>query len=226
MVLAVWYYHFIPTHPRQNFGYLQLLLWLKLLSLKTTQSNLAPAFGFGNVQQEKPLSVGHSITIVGYSDSQNAFLARNTWGPFFNGNGHVWFPYQHIENRLFWEIWTLFFNGRQYLQYFKMQQQAGRWIQVYLVGNNCNISGCCPMILRKREKNQEFVFPQTNGLVEKERKKNKVTFRKLWVKASLISITYFPSSSLRVTRIVLTSSVWIVQGFFDQRWTSNTLSQV
>ncbi len=67
--------------------------------------------------------MGHAVTVVGYSDIQQAFYLRNTWGPGWNGVGHVWFPYSQLP--LAWEVWTIFLNGTERLAYprARLQQQ-------------------------------------------------------------------------------------------------------
>jgi hypothetical protein len=70
--------------------------------------------------------MGHAVTIVGYSDDHQAFYLRNTWGPDWNGTGHVWFPYSSLH--LAWEIWTLFLNGTEHVNY-HLNQQASYGIQ-------------------------------------------------------------------------------------------------
>jgi Papain family cysteine protease len=49
-----------------------------------------------------PLLGGHAMTVVGYNDK--GFIVRNSWGPTWNGNGHVRFDYK--DWGLQWEIWT------------------------------------------------------------------------------------------------------------------------
>jgi hypothetical protein len=61
--------------------------------------------------------MGHAVTVVGYSDSEESFYLRNTWGPSWNGTGHVWFPYSSL--RLAWETWTVFPRGTEHLSYHK-----------------------------------------------------------------------------------------------------------
>ena len=57
--------------------------------------------------------LGHCMTIIGYDDQKEAFLLRNSWGPTWgpNRNGHVWMPYEHINEQKCWEAWTLFIDG-------------------------------------------------------------------------------------------------------------------
>jgi C1A family cysteine protease len=51
---------------------------------------------------------GHCIVIVGYDDSKNAFLIRNSWGTDWALDGHCWLPYAYVTNETlasdFWII--------------------------------------------------------------------------------------------------------------------------
>lgn len=66
--------------------------------------------------------MGHAVTVVGYSDIQQAFYLRNTWGPEWNECGHFWFPYSSFG--LAWETWTLFRRGTEHLTYHKKMAGA------------------------------------------------------------------------------------------------------
>lgn len=37
------------------------------------------------------------VVVVAYSDPSQTFLIRNSWGNGWNGNGHAWIPYSHIQ---------------------------------------------------------------------------------------------------------------------------------
>lgn len=51
---------------------------------------------------------GHAVLVVGYDDSQSAWLVRNSWGPDWGIGGYFWMPYQYFENRqLSSDFWTL-----------------------------------------------------------------------------------------------------------------------
>ncbi|MEQ8557430.1 MAG: C1 family peptidase [Henriciella sp.] len=59
----------------------------------------------------EPASSGHAMLIVGYDDSKNAWLVRNSWGPGWGINGYVWIDYRvmdHYKQPLgFWTIGAL-----------------------------------------------------------------------------------------------------------------------
>ncbi len=56
-------------------------------------------------------SGGHAMLIVGYDDTKNAWLVRNSWGPGWGLNGHVWIDYRvmdHYKQPLgFWTVGSL-----------------------------------------------------------------------------------------------------------------------
>ena len=63
-----------------------------------------------------PAPVGHALSVVGYDDRQRAFLLRNSWGPDWADKGHCWLSYD--EFHVAWEVWTLFYQGKQLLRYY------------------------------------------------------------------------------------------------------------
>ncbi len=46
-------------------------------------------------------AVGHAVTVVGFTNE--GFMLRNSWGPTWNGNGHVVLPYS--DWHYVWECW-------------------------------------------------------------------------------------------------------------------------
>jgi C1A family cysteine protease len=51
---------------------------------------------------------GHAVLVVGYDDSQNAWLVRNSWGTSWGIGGYFWMPYQYFTTRsLSSDFWTL-----------------------------------------------------------------------------------------------------------------------
>lgn len=44
-----------------------------------------------------PHNGGHAMCIVGYDDSKQAFKVRNSWGPEWGDNGHVWIKYASFK---------------------------------------------------------------------------------------------------------------------------------
>lgn len=54
---------------------------------------------------EEPIG-GHCMLIVGYDDSKNAFIVRNSWGAAWGESGYCHIPYSYIQNYAsdFWSI--------------------------------------------------------------------------------------------------------------------------
>lgn len=45
---------------------------------------------------------GHAVAVVGFT--KEGFILKNSWGPNWNGDGHVIFPYEDWAHR--WECWV------------------------------------------------------------------------------------------------------------------------
>lgn len=45
---------------------------------------------------------GHAVAVIGYN--RNGFILKNSWGPKWNGDGHIIFPY--TEWGIQWECWV------------------------------------------------------------------------------------------------------------------------
>lgn len=41
---------------------------------------------------------GHAVTIVGYDNTKNWFIVRNSWGPKWGDKGYFYLPYDYITN--------------------------------------------------------------------------------------------------------------------------------
>ena len=56
---------------------------------------------------EKPLG-GHAILIVGFDDSKNAFIVRNSWGTDWGMEGYFYLPYNYVNNpQLTMSLWVI-----------------------------------------------------------------------------------------------------------------------
>ena len=56
---------------------------------------------------EEPLG-GHALCCVGYDDSKNSFLVRNSWGPDWGEKGYCWMNYKYLTNPdLSGDFWTI-----------------------------------------------------------------------------------------------------------------------
>ena len=57
--------------------------------------------------QEKVLG-GHAVMAVGYDDSKQAVLVRNSWGTDWGIRGYFYMPYGYITNaNLCDDFWTI-----------------------------------------------------------------------------------------------------------------------
>ena len=52
---------------------------------------------YPNTARERFLG-GHAVLLVGYDDSTQRFIARNSWGTKWGDNGYFYMPYQVIQN--------------------------------------------------------------------------------------------------------------------------------
>jgi C1A family cysteine protease len=51
---------------------------------------------------------GHAVLAVGYDDTQQRFLVRNSWGEGWGIKGYFWMPYSYIANpQLCNDLWTI-----------------------------------------------------------------------------------------------------------------------
>ncbi len=67
------------------------------------QTGIVPMPG-GN---EKSLG-GHAVLAVGYDDTKQMFLVRNSWGNGWGIGGYFWMPYQYLDDRkLSDDFWTI-----------------------------------------------------------------------------------------------------------------------
>jgi C1A family cysteine protease len=51
---------------------------------------------------------GHAVLVIGYDDSQQRFLVRNSWGTSWGKDGYFTIPYAYLTNpQLASDIWTV-----------------------------------------------------------------------------------------------------------------------
>ena len=50
---------------------------------------------------------GHAVVAVGYDDTQNRFIVRNSYGPDWGLNGYFTMPYDYLLNGLASDFWTI-----------------------------------------------------------------------------------------------------------------------
>jgi len=58
-------------------------------------------------QKGEHVEGGHAVMAVGYDDTKQAFLIRNSWGTGFGHKGYGWLPYWYIENGQADDFWSL-----------------------------------------------------------------------------------------------------------------------
>lgn len=57
---------------------------------------------------EESLIGGHAVVLVGYDDTQNVFIVRNSWGETWGDGGYCYMPYEYILDRdLAADFWTI-----------------------------------------------------------------------------------------------------------------------
>ena len=51
---------------------------------------------------------GHAVVCVGYNDSLNSWIVRNSWGPSWGDNGHFYLPYGYlVDQHLACDFWVV-----------------------------------------------------------------------------------------------------------------------
>jgi C1A family cysteine protease len=56
----------------------------------------------------EPAIGGHAVMAVGYDDSQQRFIVRNSWGPDWGMNGYFTMPYAYVtDSNLSDDLWTI-----------------------------------------------------------------------------------------------------------------------
>jgi len=51
---------------------------------------------------------GHAVMVVGYDDSKNYFIVRNSWGVNWGDKGYFYMPYDYLTNtKLSSDFWTI-----------------------------------------------------------------------------------------------------------------------
>jgi len=65
---------------------------------------------YPNTRRERLLG-GHAVVLVGYNDTTQCFIARNSWGTGWGDRGYFYMPYQVIQNKTmsddFWFITSI-----------------------------------------------------------------------------------------------------------------------
>ena len=58
-------------------------------------------------QQNESVLGGHAVCVVGYDDSKQSFLVRNSWGTSWGLSGYFWLPYGFITTGLASDFWVI-----------------------------------------------------------------------------------------------------------------------
>ena len=82
------------------FGF---MIYESFMSDKVAQTGIVP------MPDPKEQSMGgHAVLAVGYDDSKNALLVRNSWGSKWGMGGYFWLPYGYVsEPNLSADFWTI-----------------------------------------------------------------------------------------------------------------------
>ena len=73
-------------------------------SQQVAQTGVVP---MPDLQNETVLG-GHAVLVVGYDDSEQRFILRNSWGPGWGMAGYFTMPYAYLISRsLASDFWTL-----------------------------------------------------------------------------------------------------------------------
>ncbi|MBF0566901.1 MAG: C1 family peptidase [Nitrospirae bacterium] len=61
-------------------------------------------------QKDEEYEGGHAVLVVGYKDSDQRFIVRNSWGQDWGSNGYFTIPYDYLTNNdLADDLWTIRF---------------------------------------------------------------------------------------------------------------------
>jgi C1A family cysteine protease len=92
--------HSLATGNPFVFG---IMCYASFLGEAVAKTGVIPMPGWGDSPQG-----GHALCCVGYDDSRQAFLVRNSWGTQWGIAGYCWIPYAYMTNtNLSDDFWTL-----------------------------------------------------------------------------------------------------------------------
>jgi cathepsin L len=63
------------------------------VSVTVRATNLFQAYTSGVFDESAPGSINHAVTLIGWDDSKQAWLLKNSWGPGWGDNGYMWIKY-------------------------------------------------------------------------------------------------------------------------------------
>jgi C1A family cysteine protease len=58
--------------------------------------------------QSEQLLGGHAVMVVGYEDTLQCFIVRNSWGPDWGDKGYFYLPYNYLlDTNLSDDFWMI-----------------------------------------------------------------------------------------------------------------------
>lgn len=85
-----------------SFGF---LVYDSFVSRVVAETGMVPMPGFN-----ESILGGHAVLAVGYDDSKQAIIVRNSWGTYWGDNGYFYMPYQYVASPdLSDDFWTIRF---------------------------------------------------------------------------------------------------------------------
>jgi len=83
-----------------SFGF---MIFESMMTDRVSQTGIVPVPS----NLEQPMG-GHAVLAVGYDDSKNALLVRNSWGTAWGIKGYFWLPYEFVTQRnMSADYWTI-----------------------------------------------------------------------------------------------------------------------
>jgi C1A family cysteine protease len=80
-----------------NNGYPVIVGFSVYSSFQSTTVTRTGMMPYPNIRTESLLG-GHAVLLVGYNNSTQRFIVRNSWGPNWGDRGYFYMPYQVIQN--------------------------------------------------------------------------------------------------------------------------------
>lgn len=81
-----------------------MMLYESFMNESVARSGIIP---MPNLAQESSVG-GHAVLLVGYDDSKNCFIVRNSWGTSWGDKGYFYLPYEYVSlPNLTADYWTI-----------------------------------------------------------------------------------------------------------------------
>jgi C1A family cysteine protease len=80
-----------------------IMIYESFESDKVTSSGIVP---MPNIETEQ-LFGGHAVVCVGYNDTKQMWLMRNSWGTEWGLNGYFYLPYEYLIGDLATDLWNI-----------------------------------------------------------------------------------------------------------------------